>query len=453
MLRRRTGIATLIAAVAVAVAVVAVLITGLFAAGSVRSAARQQAQDTLARQADLVSATLDKTPGTRPAKLLQLLRGQQISIELVPGARANPTLLTPADLAALSSGQSLSVVRDRAGVLVFVEGRSLESGGSVVVVQPTSVAAGAAGTAQRRLLLPLLLGLVGAALAGLLLARRLARPIQAAAGAALRLAAGARDVRLEPQGPAELAELAAALNGLSGALATSESREREFLLSVSHELRTPLTAVRGYAEALADGVVAPDDVARTGATMLAEAQRLDRLVADLLDLARLRAQDFRLDLADIDLGELVRAAGQVWRDRCGREGVELRVEVPALPVTVHSDPTRVRQILDGLAENALRVTPSGCPIVLAVRVEAGPAAGRHVAVLEVRDGGPGLSDDDLAVAFQRSVLFERYRGVRRVGTGFGLALVFGLATRLGGAATAGHAPEGGASFAVRLPLD
>ncbi len=446
MTRRRSGIATLIAALAVAVAFVAVLITGIFAVSSVRGAARQQAQESLGRQADIVAATLERTPGTRPARLSQLLRGQQIQIEVSTDAAAAPAYLTAADRAELAAGRPVSVVRDRAGAAVFVEGRPLDAGGAVVVVQPASIANGAAGTAQRRLLLPLLLGLGGAAFAGLLLARRLARPLQAAAQAAHRLASGARDVRLVPEGPAEVAELATALNRLSGALATSEGREREFLLSVSHELRTPLTAVRGYAEALADGVVAPDDVERTGATMLAEAQRLDRLVADLLDLARLRAQDFRLDVTPVDLVELVRAAGLVWHDRCAREGVELRVEVPAQPVVVGTDPTRVRQILDGLAENALRVTPSGRPIVLAVRAEPGP-----VAVVEVRDGGPGLSDEDLSVAFERSALYDRYRGARRVGTGFGLALVFGLATRLGGTAVAQRSAEGGACFAVRLP--
>jgi two-component system sensor histidine kinase BaeS len=111
-----------------------------------------------------------------------------------------------------------------------------------------------------------------------------------------------------------------------------------------------------------------------------------------------------------------------------------------------TDPTRVRQILDGLAENALRVTPAGAPIVVGLDAQHGWA------VLEVRDGGPGLTAEDCAVAFERSVLYERYRGVRRVGTGVGLALVHGLATRLGGATAAGRAPEGGACFTVRLPL-
>jgi two-component system sensor histidine kinase BaeS len=448
--RARDRLAARVTLVSLAVAFVAVLITGVVSFGLVRGAAQDQARATLGRQADLVAATLDRPAVARRAAITALLGRQQVAVDLVGPGLAVPGYLTQADVGALEGGQEISDVRVRPnGTEVLVEARPLADGGGVVLVQPASVASASAGSSRRRLVLPLLLGLVGAGLAGWLLARRLARPLQNAAAAAHRLAAGSRDVRLEPEGPYEVAELADALNRLNGALVTSEGREREFLLSVSHELRTPLTAVTGYAEALADGVVPPADVARTGAILVAESARLDRLVGDLLDLARLRAQDFRLDLADVDLSDLVAQAGQVWRDRCGREGVELWLQVPPAPLVVRTDPTRLRQIVDGLAENALRVTPAGSPVVLAVLAD--PTVPGWVWI-EVRDGGPGLTDEDLAVAFERSALYERYRGVRRVGTGLGLALVDGLATRLGGAAVAGRAPEGGARFSVRLPV-
>jgi two-component system sensor histidine kinase BaeS len=106
----------------------------------------------------------------------------------------------------------------------------------------------------------------------------------------------------------------------------------------------------------------------------------------------------------------------------------------------------LRQIVDGLAENALRVTPSSRPIVFALATR--PAE----VIVQVRDGGPGLTDDDFVVAFDRSALYDRYRGIRRVGTGVGLALVAGLAARLGGRAEAGRAPEGGAAFTVHFPI-
>ncbi|MHB8451503.1 MAG: sensor histidine kinase [Mycobacteriales bacterium] len=217
------------------------------------------------------------------------------------------------------------------------------------------------------------------------------------------------------------------------------------MLSISHELRTPLTGIRGFAEALADGVTTGTEVPAAGAVVLAEATRLERLVSDLLDLARLGAQDFRIDLAEVDLAEVVRQAGEVWAQRCAAEGVAFGLQVQGAP-RVRTDATRVRQILDGLCENALRVVPTGAPVVVALRVEG------TLAVLEVRDGGPGLTEDDRAVAFDRSVLYDRYRGIRRVGTGVGLALVAGLARRLGGTAEAGAAAEGGARFTIRLPL-
>ena len=154
---------------------------------------------------------------------------------------------------------------------------------------------------------------------------------------------------------------------LSEALGASEQRQRDFLLSVSHELRTPLTAVRGYAEALADGVTEPDDVPAVGRTMLAESERLQRLVGDLLDLARLDAVDLRIDAVDVDLAALLDDAEPVWRSRCAESGQVLRVERPASKVAVRTDPARVRQVLDGLAENAVRVTPADAPVVLAVR--------------------------------------------------------------------------------------
>ena len=243
-----------------------------------------------------------------------------------------------------------------------------------------------------------------------------------------------------------LASWTTAVNRLSAALQVSEGRQREFLLSVSHELRTPLTAVAGYAEALADGIVEGDAVPQTGEVMLAESRRLERLVADLLDLSRLGAADLRIERRSADLRALLESAAAVWRDRCEREGLGLVTDIPAQPVPVVTDPDRVRQIIDNLAENALRVTPVGGVIVLALR------AGPGTAGIEVRDSGPGLSPQDVLDAFEPGVLYTRYRGVRPVSSGVGLALVGRLATRLGGTASAGLAPEGGAAFTVVLPL-
>jgi signal transduction histidine kinase len=256
---------------------------------------------------------------------------------------------------------------------------------------------------------------------------------------------GRRDLRAPVEGPQEIAEVAESVNELADALYRSESRQRDFLLSVSHELRTPLTAVLGFAESLTDGVVTGGDVPGVGRVIGQEANRLNRLVSDLLDLARLGAADFRLDVTDVDLNALVADAAQVWQARCDAEGIPFRLELPMEPLVTASDPRRLRQVIDGLAENAVRMTPTGRPIVLSL------SAGSGTAVLQVRDGGPGLSEEDYRMAFDRGALHTRYQGSRPVGIGIGLALAHGLTTRMGGTIAAGPAPEGGACFTVTLP--
>ncbi|HEV7209942.1 MAG TPA: HAMP domain-containing sensor histidine kinase [Mycobacteriales bacterium] len=441
-MRPRASLATRIGLVTVGAAALAVLVAGALALGLVRSAAESQARRTLGRFAALAAAP-SAGRGTARTGEAALRR---LQVQFVP-VRADGVQLRgaqlPADiLAAVKNGAAVDQTR-RLGTKTFlVEARPSGAQITPVLLQPTSTVAEISNPLGERIFLALAIGLGAAALAGVLLARRLAAPLTAAAAAAHRLSAGERSVRVRPDGPAEVAQVAESLNALAGALESSEQRQRAFLLSVSHELRTPLTGIRGYAEALADGLV--DDIPGAAGIIRTEADRLERLVADLLDLARLGADDFRVDLAPVDLAALVEDAGRIWSRRCADAGIVLRVE--AVAVVVRTDPLRVRQILDGLAENALRVTPSGSPIVFAVR--PGNTGG---AVLQVRDGGPGLADEDLMVAFEQGTLHARYRGVRPVGTGLGLALVAGLAGRLGGHALAGHAGEGGASFTVTLP--
>jgi two-component system, OmpR family, sensor kinase len=233
------------------------------------------------------------------------------------------------------------------------------------------------------------------------------------------------------------------VNDLVAALARSEARQREFLVSVSHELRTPLTAIRGFGESVADGVVTGPDAEAAGRTVVDEALRLERLVVDLLDLARMQADDFRLDLVEVDLVGLLDAAAAVWGPRCAAAGVVFDHVAPPGPVPVLADPQRLRQVVDALADNALRLTPAGAPVRFALH--AAPVR------LEVRDGGPGLDEEDVPDAFRRGAVHERHRGTGRTGAaGVGLALVHGLVTRMGGAVEVDRAPEGGARFTVSL---
>jgi signal transduction histidine kinase len=441
-----TGRAT---ALTLLVAVISVLVTALVAVPISIRTANTEKRTTLNREAILVASLLSTRSGDGEV-IARKLRAQGVAVFLITGGKADRAGLPERIVRELAKGNSvgprLAIVDGRGRLLAAqpVPGR-LGNGVALTAVPITGLTA----AVWNRLWLALLAGLCAGLAAGPLLARRLIRPIRQAAHAAARLSAGDRSVRIETGGPAEAAELAEAINTLAAALETSEGRQRDFLLSVSHELRTPLTTIKGYAEAIADGVVGPDGAQRAGRTMLDEAARLDRLIADLLVLARLEAADLPIHPIPVDLVELVSAASEAWGGRYAGAGLPLRVELPKMGLPVTTDPGRIRQIIDGLLENALRVVPPGAPVVLAAR--APDALRPGFAIVEVRDGGPGLADEDLAVAFERGALYRKYQGVRKVGTGLGLALAARLTRRLGGWIEAGHAAEGGARFTVGLP--
>jgi two-component system sensor histidine kinase BaeS len=459
------------------VALIAVAITAAIALPLVVRSADDQARITLAEKARVAANVIEgrDTPAAasraqqRARNVAQTLREQGVDTILITNGQADQGALPARIVRQIADGSPVSQRIVYNGRLTIIEGRPAGNGDGIVLLQASSTVN--AVTVLGRIWIALLAGLVAALAAGFLLARRLGRPLREVATAARRISAGDRGARAPTDEPAEVAAVSIALNDLAAALATSENRQRAFLMSVSHELRTPLTTIRGYAEALADGVVATDGAQRAGQTMLAESEHLDRLIEDLLVLARLEADDFPLEVLSVDLVGLINAAAESWGGRCAAVGVVLRTELPDEPVYVRTDPGRVRQVVDGLLENALRVVPPGAPVVLAVRPPGSmpedttlalPVVGRSpvvpgqpvrpYAVLEVRDGGPGFTDDDLAVVFERGALYERYKGIRKVGSGMGLALAARLVTRLGGRIQAGHAPEGGARFTVRVPV-
>jgi signal transduction histidine kinase len=441
-----------VTAFGLAVAGVMALVAGVVSVRLVTAASRDAIRDTLADQADVVAAQLSDVRVAAP-RVTQILSGQGIDVVrrradggIAGGDQQAVRAARRAGLGRVTAERPLHGSATVGGVGLLIEGRALDGGGAVALVREAEHSAAVGRRLVTNVILALVIGMIVAAVAGLLLARLLARPLRRTAEVAVGMSHGRRDLRVPPEGPKEVVEVGESLNALADALARSEERQREFLLSVSHELRTPLTAVRGFAESLADGVVAGDEVVEVGQIMEREATRLDGLVSDLLDLARLGADDFRLDIVEVDLTVLVAEAAQAWESRCATAGVAFQLDSPSpTPVTVRTDPGRLRQVLDGLMSNAVRATPAGAPVVLALY-----AYEDLFAVLQVRDGGPGLSEEDYRLAFERGVLHSRYQGVRPVGTGIGLALAHGLVTRLGGWVDAGPAYEGGARFSVRL---
>jgi len=281
-----------------------------------------------------------------------------------------------------------------------------------------------------------LVGGVLAAAAAFFLARRIVRPVARVAAASRSLAAGRRPEPVPVEGGAELETLAIAFNELAEQLARAREAERSFLLSVSHELKTPLTAITGYAEALREGAVGVDEAA---ATIAAEAERLGRLVGDLLDLARMNRTDFAVHPTEIDLAEVASDAVRRYQPQAAAFDVSLAT-VSEGPAPALADADRVLQVVSNLVENALRLTPPGGE----VRVVTAPG------VVRVEDTGPGLAEEDQARAFERFYLHSRYGRERSVGTGLGLAIVKELTQAMGGTVEVASEPGRLTVFTVRL---
>jgi signal transduction histidine kinase len=210
-------------------------------------------------------------------------------------------------------------------------------------------------------------------------------------------------------------------------------------MSVSHELRTPLTAIRGHVEALREGL-ADDPAARALSldVIAAEAGRLERLVGDVLDLAKLDAHRFTVLREEVDMAQLLERAYTVYGDEARRRGIAYRADVASRPVIV-SDGDRVLQIVSNLLDNAFRWTPDGGAIELSLRADDGTVA------VGVTDTGPGIS------AEERERIFRPFWSRDGGGTGLGLAIARELAVALGGRIELDTAPGRGSRFVLVLP--
>lgn len=292
-----------------------------------------------------------------------------------------------------------------------------------------------------------LTGAIALLVAGLVsayLARRMTRPIAAMRDTAQRIAGGDLSARVGVMGQPddELSSLAKSLDAMATELETARGHERTFLLSVSHDLRTPLTSIRGYAEAIQDGMVEdPVEQARAGSIIAAEARRLERLVADLLDLARLDAHQFSLHPRPVDARTVVYDAVAGFVPSARDWGLRLEV-VRGDPAPLDADPERLAQITANLVENALKYARS------TVRVDVDRRDGR--VELRVDDDGPGVPVGDRVRVFQR-LYTARDAPSRKVGTGIGLAIVHELAGAMGGAASCEPLDAGGTRFRVTIP--
>jgi signal transduction histidine kinase len=288
---------------------------------------------------------------------------------------------------------------------------------------------------------------VAAALASLLVSRRLVEPLQYVFAATRRIASGRYGERVPVRDGDELGELSQSFNAMARALEEAERRRMEVISDVSHELRTPLSTIRGYMEGLAEGVVEPSQ--ETWTLLYAEFERLGRLVDDLRRLSRAEAGRLDLSMAPMSPAEAARLAVGGMLPLFDEKDVELKSAVPEDLPSVLADVDRVVQVLSNLLSNALRHTPDGGRVV--VKAEA---SGDEVA-FEVTDTGTGIAPEHLERVFERFYRVEksRSRGEAHGGSGVGLAISRALVEAMGGRIRVESPGLGeGATFVFTLPV-
>jgi two-component system OmpR family sensor kinase len=314
--------------------------------------------------------------------------------------------------------------------------------GALVVAEPKDELRDRWVTLVERLALALLVAVLVVGALAVYLSRRITRPVLELADAADEVAGGKYAVAVpEVRGGGEIEHLAQRFGQMASRLSEAEEQERNFLMSVSHELRTPLTAIRGHVEALREGLADdPDARALSLDVIAAEAGRLERLVGDVLDLAKLDARRFTVLHEEVDMATLLERAYIAHGEEARRRGIDYRTAVNSRPVIV-SDGDRVLQIVSNLLDNAFRWTPDGGTIELSLRADDG------VVAVGVSDTGPGIGADE------RDRIFRPFWSRDGGGTGLGLAIASELAVALGGRIELDTAPGEGSRFELVLPAE
>jgi two-component system sensor histidine kinase BaeS len=414
--------------------------------------AREQAYAELAREARGITELYQQRAGLKllSAKNLERATGDNIFyVGLDPFPGQGPAFQRlPVKGAALKKVRLSHPVRiefqQTGKQTLLAVSRPLKIGrqtfGWIVVAKPKTVLNQHWFALIERLLIAFAGGLLVATAFAWYLSRRITSPVLELSQAADQVSRGHYDVAVpEVPGGGEIGLLADRFREMAARLSEAEELERNFLMSVSHELRTPLTAIRGHVEALREGVVTDEEMRLASLTVIAaEAERLERLVGDVLDLAKLDARRFTVLHEEVDMGRLVDRAFVTFGEEARRRGIDYRCAVDTKPVIV-TDGDRVLQIISNLLSNAFRWTPDGGSIELELKAVNGTVC------VAVDDSGPGIPPGE------RERIFRPFWSRDGGGTGLGLAIARELAAALGGEIRLKSSPERGSRFELVLP--
>lgn len=321
---------------------------------------------------------------------------------------------------------------------VFIGGRLA---GALILAKPLKFYQQAWAPIVRRLVLAGIITLVVSLILVYYFARHLTEPLKKMTSAAKGIARGEYDKQVDVAARDELGQLAAAFNQMADKVRESFKLRQNFVMNVSHELKTPLTSIQGFTEALMDKTVSEPGEEKAAVRVIhKESKRLERLVNDLLDLAKLDAKQFSLNNEELDFGALLAECRQVYEERAEQVQIDFTADLDSVPA-VFTDGHRVQQVIANLLENAFKFTPPGGKVGLKSRTE------NDWIVIEVSDSGPGIDPEELPNIFR-----PFYSSKKSQGSGLGLAIASEISKALGGKLIVSSQKGVGTTFAFKLPL-
>ncbi len=300
----------------------------------------------------------------------------------------------------------------------------------------------------RELLQITFLSSVIGAIAGVMVSRRLTRPLRDLELGAQSLNLRQLDVQIDDsKGGQEIEAVAKAFNNMTQRLRHSEAVRKNLLADVAHELRTPLTVVQGNLRAMLDGVYPTNEEEIAG--LFDQTQHLTRLVEDLHELANAEADQLSLDFEDVNIAEMVQACASAFRPMAEEKEITLRPELLGKLPTISADRTRITQALNNLINNAIRHTPANGTITIQAEEQSGSLE------IRVNDTGDGIAPDHLPHVFDRFYRADpsRQRHEDDGGSGLGLAIARAVIETHNGTITAeSDGLEKGSRFIIKLPV-
>ena len=265
----------------------------------------------------------------------------------------------------------------------------------------------------------LISGGIGCAVAFILvfiLTRRMVRPLAEMRQAAARIASGDFSKRITIHGEDEISELSRSFNSMVDALENLENTRRDFLSNISHELRTPLTTIKGFIDGILDGVIPAEKQNAYLSIVRDEVRRMEKLVNDIMDLARFQTGETKLNITVFDINEKIRRCVVSLQQLIVGKNLNVMADFETEKLYVRADPDAIQRVILNLLHNAVKFTPEGGRITVRTYV-------KNKVYVEVEDNGPGIPREELPHIFDRFYKTDKSRGLDKTGVGLGLAIV------------------------------